>query len=87
MTILIHIVTEAIGTFVSLFVSIPQLKLTYTHCWVRGEGVQPFPHTCMYCQTVQCCPSLLQLNSDFRDFNNGVCHVLKTAIGDRNPDS
>ena len=36
---------------------------------------------------VQCYLPLLQLGSELNDFNNGVCHVMKTAIAETNPDA
>ena len=35
---------------------------------------------------VPCYLTLRQLHSDVGEFNNGVCHIRKTAIADSNPD-
>ena len=35
---------------------------------------------------VQCYPPLRQLHSDFGDFNNEVCHVMKMTIAENNLD-
>ena len=45
-----------------------------------------FFHTCMHTVIqLQCYPSLRLLHSDFGDFKNGVCHVMKITIAKSNP--
>ena len=48
--------------------------------------MQLFPHTRMCCPTSRC--GLARHSGgctlDFRDFSNGVCHVMKMTIADRN---
>ena len=73
-----------------LFVIVPQIKLLrFTQYWVRREHVQPFSHTCtptvIHVQ-VRCYLLLWLLHSDFGDFMNGVCHVIKVTIAESNPD-
>ena len=33
---------------------------------------------------VQCYPPFSQVHSDFGDFNNGLCHVMKITIAESN---
>ena len=73
---------------VCLFVNISQLK-TEGHA-LLGEKVAcatVSPHLSLLSYIpVQCYPPLWQLHCDFRDFNNGVCHVLKITTADSSPD-
>ena len=38
------------------------------------------------CIQVQCSPQLWQLHFVFRDFNDGVCHIMKDTIAETNLD-
>ena len=44
------------------------------------------PHLCMLSYRVQCYLPLQQLHSIFRDFNDGVCYVMKIPRSECNPD-
>ena len=55
--------------------------------------LQLFPHTCTYFHTVhvlyiiiqKIASALLQLLSNFEDFNNAVCHVMKITTAESSP--
>ena len=47
--------------------------------------ISPYLYILSYRQ-VKCYPPFWQLHSEFRGFNNGVCHAMKITSADSNPD-
>ena len=61
-----------------LFVSIPQLEVWGTpNVGWKGSVCSCFLTSVHTAIEVQCCVPVLHLHSSFRDFSNGVCHVMK----------
>ena len=68
----------------SLLVFLRQSPEVHT-MWVRKYNVcNPFPK--LSDMQMHYNPPRRQLHSDFGDFNNGVCHVLKITVVESNPD-